>query len=79
MPYNYRPKSIQEIKDLGLIAKREKSAVALFETMQATYGDDFDEFITLETGQGAKFGQAKILTDFRMTVDISAYKTGKPL
>ena len=55
MPYNYRPKSIQEIKDLGLVAKREKSAVALFESMQATYGNDFDEFITLETGQGAKF------------------------
>lgn len=74
MPYNYRPKSIQEIKDLGLIAKREKSAVALFESMQTTYGNDFDEFITLETSQGSKFGQVKILTDFRLTVDISAYK-----
>ena len=74
MPYNYRPKSIQEIKDLGLVAKREKSAVALFESMQATYGNDFDEFITLETAQGSKFGQVKILTDFRLTVDISAYK-----
>ena len=74
MPYNYRPKSIQEIKDLGLVAKREKSAVALFESMQTTYGNDFDEFITLETSQGSKFGQVKILTDFRLTVDISAYK-----
>ena len=74
MPYNYRPKSIQEIKDLGLVAKREKSAVSLFEAMQSTFGDDFDEFITLETAQGSKFGQVKILTDFRFTVDISAYK-----
>lgn len=74
MPYNYRPKSIQEIKDLGLISKREKSAVALFETMQATYGNDFDEFMTLETGQGSKFGQVKILNDFKLTVDLSSYK-----
>ena len=59
MAYNYRPKSIQEIKDLGLITKRENSAVALFETMQATYGGDFDEFITLETAQGAKFGNTE--------------------
>jgi len=74
VPYNYRPKSIQEIKDLGLITKRENSAVALFETMQATYGGDFDEFITLETAQGTKFGQVKILNDFKLTVDLLAYK-----
>lgn len=73
MAYNYRPKSSQDIKDLGVVTSKEKVLVSLFEEMKSSFGKSFDEFITIETGN-AGFGNAKILNDFKNMVDINSYK-----
>ena len=48
MAYNYRPKSSQDIKDLGVVTSKEKVLVSLFEEMKSSFGKSFDE-LTKET------------------------------
>ena len=73
MAYNFRPSSIQEIKDLGLPKNKESNVVELFNTMKDTFGQKYDEFITIETGT-SNFGNVNILRDFSGIVDIGEYK-----
>jgi hypothetical protein len=73
MSYNFRPKTEDEIKKLGITATKEKSVVDLFRTMNSSFGSDYDEFITIETGD-ANFGNVKILNDFKELVDIVTYR-----
>lgn len=73
MAYNYRPTTTQEILDLGLPKNKELNIVELFESMKTNFGQQFDEFITIETGK-SNFGNVNILRDFAGIVDIGAYK-----
>lgn len=73
MAYNFRPSSIQEIKDLGLPKNKESNVVELFSAMKDTFGQKYDEFITIETGT-SNFGNVNILRDFSGIVDIGEYK-----
>ena len=49
MAYNYRPKSSQDIKDLGVVTSKEKVLVSLFEEMKSSFGKSFDEQTLLNT------------------------------
>lgn len=73
MAYNFRPTTQQEIKDLGLTQAKQKSVLALFKAMKASFGKNYDEFITIDTASGTK-GNTKILNDFKSMVDIDEYK-----
>lgn len=74
MPFNYRPKSTQEIKELNVPQQKEKMLLALFEDMQASFGKSHDEFFTVETSAGGSKGNAKILRAFTNLIDLSLYK-----
>ena len=73
MAYNFRPTSQKDIKDLGLSAVKEKSVLALFKSMKASFGKEYDEFITIDTASGT-LGNTKILNDFKSMIDINEYK-----
>lgn len=73
MAYNYRPRSVEDIINLGIPTSKEKTVVALFEEMQSNFGNSHDEFITLQTNS-ATLGNTKILKEFSNTIDINSYK-----
>ena len=73
MAYNYRPRSVEDIINLGIPNSKEKTIVALFEEMQSNFGNSHDEFITLET-DSAKLGNTNILREFSNIIDINSYK-----
>lgn len=73
MAYNFRPRTQQEIKDLGLPSAKEKTVLELFKIMKASFGKNYDEFITIDTAPNTK-GNTKILSDFKSMIDIDEYK-----
>ena len=73
MPYNYRPSSVKDIKDLGLSAAKSKTVCSLYEDMSSSFGKNYDEFITMETGPSG-FGNVKILNDFKNMIDLASFK-----
>ncbi len=73
MAYNYRPKSVEDIVNLGLPRAKEESVVALFKEMEANFGRSRDEFISIDTDR-AKFGNTNILREFTREVDINSYR-----
>jgi hypothetical protein len=77
MAYNYRPTSAEEIKKLGVPKSKEKTILALFADMKASFGKSADEFITIDTAQSS-LGNVKILKQFEGQVDLGAYKKKYP-
>ena len=77
MAYNYRPTSAEEIKKLGVPKSKEKTILALFADMKASFGKSADEFITIDTAQSS-LGNVNILRDFEGQVDLGAYKKKYP-
>ena len=72
MAYNYRPKTEKDIKDLKLPTNKEKTVLELFNNMKASFGKNYDEFITIETGDSNR-GNVKVLNDFKTMIDIKMY------
>ena len=73
MPYNYRPSSVKDIKNLGLSLSKSKTVCSLYEAMHSSFGKNYDEFITIETGSSG-FGNVKILNDFKNMIDLASFK-----
>ena len=61
MAYNYRPKSSQDIKDLGVVTSKEKVLVSLFEEMKSSFGKSFDEQTSLDVPKPFFFKSTKFM------------------
>lgn len=74
MAYNYRPKSVEDIEKLNLPSAKSKIIISLFEDMKSSFGESYDEFITIDI----KLCKVKILTLYKSFIDIKLYKKKYP-
>jgi hypothetical protein len=72
MAYNYRPKTTEEILDLGISPNKSEVIILLFKSMRSSF-KSHDEYITIDTSE-SKLGDTKILRMFEKHIDLNEYK-----